>query len=101
MKYSRLYPSSSDLPHHISSLLVISGETSQTSHNPGGQQRFIKSFPFPVLVSVVGGQVVQNDRKTLEGKGLSLENEFHSSWLLKSKLKRCIAKNKLKVLVIP
>ena len=81
MKYSRLYPGSSDLPHHISSLLVISGEPSETSHNPGRQQRFIKSFPFPVLVSV-GGQVVQNDRKTLEGKGLSLENEFHSGWLL-------------------
>ena len=30
-----------------------------------------------MLVSVVGGQVAQNDRKTLEGKGLSLENEFH------------------------
>ena len=77
MKYSLLYPGSSDLPHHISSLLVISGETSEASHNPGGQQRFIKSFPFPVLVSV-GGQVVQDDRKTLEGKGLSLENDFHS-----------------------
>ena len=64
---------------HVSSLLVISGEASR---RPGGALLSlatnvqIKSVLFLALVSVVGGQIAQNDRKTLEGKGLSLKSEF-------------------------